>query len=259
MSYSIVYPRHPLLQSVIEYFWTLEGTPSSAEDTALIYPEGCFEIILSFGAATRWISDDQEIDLPASFISPVRTSYYDIHPQGHVEYLAIRFLPTAIPIPNFPAVEYGNKAISLDDVIDMKMRNLFAPVYAMESMAERITYLEKVFVDLLVDRVRHHPSDFSAAIKLINQSFGKAPIQLICEQSELYPRKLERYFDQFIGVTPKTYARIIRFNFAVQKYLSAPNEGAGSLIYQAGYADQAHFIRECRLFTGRTPGELATL
>jgi AraC-like DNA-binding protein len=259
MSNSIVSPSHPLLKSVIEYFWTLEGTPTSTEDTALIYPEGCFEIILSFDAPTRWVSGDQEIDLPASFISPIRTSYYDIHPQGHVEYLAIRFHPTAFPILNLPAVEYGNKAVPLDDVLDVKMRHLIAPVYTMESMAERITYLEKVFVDLLMDRVRHHPSDFGQAIKLINQSFGKAPIQLICEQSELYPRKLERYFDQFMGVTPKTYARIVRFNFAVQKYLSAPDKGVGSLIYQAGYADQAHFIRECRSFTGRTPGELLVL
>ena len=49
------------------------------------------------------------------------------------------------------------------------------------------------------------------------------------------------------------------FIFAAQKVRAAPEKGVGELIYQAGYADQAHFIRECRAFTGRTPGELAAL
>ena len=237
----------------------LEGTPSSSEDTALIYPEGCFEIILSFDAATRWVSDNQEIDLQSSFISPIRTSYYDIHPQGHVEYLGIRFLPTTLPFIGHPAVEYGNKAINLDEVLDMKMRTLLAPVYSMETMSERISYLEKMFVNLLIDHEYYHPNDFNVAINLIHQYAGKIPIQSICELSDLYPRKLERYFDQFMGVTPKTYARIVRFNFAAQTFLASPEKGVTDLIYQAGYADQAHFIRECREFTGRTPGALLVL
>ena len=259
MSDPIILPKHPLLQKVIEYFWILDGRPSPHEGCTLIYPETNFEIILSFGAATRLVSGDHCIELSSSFVSPIRTCYYDIYPQGRVEYLAIRFRPSAIPLINIPIGEFKNKAFNLDDVLEKRLRRLFAPVYNIESMEERIAYLEDVFLSLLRKHNYESPPVFQHALQMMHYSFGKMPIQTVCDQVDLYPRKLERYFDQFMGVTPKTYARIVRFNFAVQKLLAAPHKGAGDLIYQAGYADQAHFIRECRVFTGRTPGELITL
>ena len=259
MSDSIIIPKHPLLQKVIEYFWILDGRPSPNENCTLIYPETNFEIVLSFRAATRLVSGDHSIDLSDSFVSPIRTCYYDIYPQGRVEYLAIRFRPSAIPLIDIPVAEFKNKAISLDDVLEKRLRRLFAPVYSMATMEERIAYLEEVFLSLLLKQNYQAPPVFQHALYMMHYSFGKMPIQTVCEQIDLYPRKLERYFDQFMGVTPKTYARIVRFNFAAQKFLAAPEKGVGELVYQAGYADQAHFIRECRTFTGRTPGELAIL
>jgi AraC-like DNA-binding protein len=259
MSDSIVYPKHPLLRKVIEYFWILDGRPSPNEGCTLIYPETNFEIILSFRAATRFVSGDHQLDLSGSFVSPIRTCYYDIYPQGRVEYLAIRFRPSAIPLINIPVTEFKNKAFHLDDVLEKRLKHLFTPVYSMESMEERIAYLEKIFLSLLLKNNYQSPPVFQHALHMMHYSLGKMPIQTVCNQIDLYPRKLERYFDQFTGVSPKMYARIVRFNFAAQRLLMTPEKGTGDLVYQAGYADQAHFIRECRLFTGRTPGELITL
>ncbi|MBI9051062.1 MAG: AraC family transcriptional regulator [Anaerolineaceae bacterium] len=259
MSESVFIPKHPLLQQVVEYFWTLEGTPSSDDDATLIYPESCFEIILSFDAATRWVSGDHETLLPRSFITPIRTSYYDIHPQGHVEYLAIRFRPAIMPFISMPADMFENRAIALDDVLENKFRHMIEPVFSMDNMPERISFLEETLTQWLIKGVPARPPAFQHAVSMLHHSFGQSPIQMVCEESGLYPRKLERQFNQYMGVSPKTYARILRFNFAIQQLLTVPITNSTEMAFQAGYSDQAHFIRECREFTGRTPGELRSM
>lgn len=70
----------------------------------------------------------------------------------------------------------------------------------------------------------------------------------------LSERQLERLFYERAGLAPKTFARIVR----VRRTLIAARCGA-SLALSAvthGYADQAHFSRDVRAFTGRSPGSL---
>jgi AraC-like DNA-binding protein len=255
----IIRPKHPLLQQMVEYFWTLEGEPASPELYTLIYPEPCFEILLSFASPTQWVSADHSIRLSHSFYCPVRTCYYDVHPQGRVEYLAIRFRPSSLPLISIPAEEFSNHAVALDDVLDLHLRQLIAPVYQMESMQERIAYLEQALTHWIIQSNPQSPPAFQHAIKLLHNSHGQVPIQTLCDQSGFYPRKLERQFNSVFGVSPKTYARILRFGHTIEALLKPSSSVNLDVLFQAGYADQAHFIRECREFTGRTPTEVQNL
>ena len=64
-------------------------------------------------------------------------------------------------------------------------------------------------------------------------------------------KTLERQFHEKIGFTPKFYTRIVRFSHAMK--MLTQNKGVFDIIVDCGYTDQAHFIKEIRLFTGRTP------
>ena len=62
---------------------------------------------------------------------------------------------------------------------------------------------------------------------------------------------MERQFSKKIGFSPKFYARIVRFSHAMK--MLRQNKGVFDVIEDCGYTDQAHFIKEIRIFTGRTP------
>jgi AraC-like DNA-binding protein len=70
-------------------------------------------------------------------------------------------------------------------------------------------------------------------------------------------RRLETGFGREIGLTPKTVARIARFQQAV-RVLAVPS-GTLAAAAACGYADQPHFNREIRAMTGITPTELRAL
>ena len=57
-------------------------------------------------------------------------------------------------------------------------------------------------------------------------------------------------------MTPKLFARTIRFDRALIARRNAPGRPWTDIIHELGYFDQAHFIRECRAFTGLPPGRL---
>jgi AraC-like DNA-binding protein len=57
-------------------------------------------------------------------------------------------------------------------------------------------------------------------------------------------------------MTPKLFSRTIRFDRALIARRNAPGRSWTDIIHELGYFDQAHFIRECRAFTGLPPGGL---
>ncbi len=82
-----------------------------------------------------------------------------------------------------------------------------------------------------------------------------APIADVAERTGLSGRQLERLFADHIGLSPRTFAQVWRFRRALKRI-----KGEGMSLAEAalasGYADQAHFTRTVRAFTGRTPTAL---
>jgi transcriptional regulator GlxA family with amidase domain len=66
-------------------------------------------------------------------------------------------------------------------------------------------------------------------------------------------RTLERAFDETVGVSPKTLARIVRFRRALV-LLDAPRRASfAAIALDCGYADQSHLVRDFRDFAGGPP------
>jgi transcriptional regulator GlxA family with amidase domain len=64
---------------------------------------------------------------------------------------------------------------------------------------------------------------------------------------------LEREFKQKIGISPKQYMRIARLNGVQRLIENNTTQDFTNISYEGGYADQAHFIREFKTFTGESP------
>lgn len=80
------------------------------------------------------------------------------------------------------------------------------------------------------------------------------PIQQLSSRLNVYSKRLEREFKTYLGVPPKFYSRIVRFTYALD-YLHCQTSHIdwAELVYQLGYYDQAHLIKEFTEFLGHSP------
>jgi AraC-like DNA-binding protein len=98
--------------------------------------------------------------------------------------------------------------------------------------------------------------DVEWAWRRITQSAGSVRVRDLVRELGCSDRHLATRFGEEIGMTPKTYGRLLRFERAVDALLDGREE-LGHIAARCGYSDQAHFNRDVRAFAGTTPTALA--
>lgn len=68
-------------------------------------------------------------------------------------------------------------------------------------------------------------------------------------------RQFQRKFKEYVGVAPETYMRIIKFQKSVYLLRTRQYKNLSDIGFSLNYADQSHFGREFKLFSGYTPKE----
>lgn len=105
------------------------------------------------------------------------------------------------------------------------------------------------------DRCSEHPL-LESILQYIHQQIDKVNVKLIINQFQLTYKSLARLFKKTIGITPKLYIRIIRFNSCINLLAKNKYKRLTDVAYEAGYFDQNHFIKEIKYFTGQKPSQL---
>lgn len=80
----------------------------------------------------------------------------------------------------------------------------------------------------------------------------------LASQNALSASQFERRFKFLTGVTPKTMARLIRFESIRNMLIINPLRRATDLAQDFGYTDQAHFIHDFKAFATLTPSEFVS-
>ncbi|MEJ0055553.1 MAG: AraC family transcriptional regulator [Bacteroidota bacterium] len=86
--------------------------------------------------------------------------------------------------------------------------------------------------------------------QLIFASNGEIGIKELSEKVSWSQRQINRYFNQYFGLSIKAYCKILRFQ------ASLPHIKNGELYPKLNFTDQSHFIKEIRQFSGVSPKEL---
>lgn len=110
-------------------------------------------------------------------------------------------------------------------------------------------------IDALQSNGRDVHADVEAAIQRITSTHGGEPVRDLADAVGVGRRHLERLFRQQVGVGPKEFASLVRFRRVLTRM--GRQRAWADVALDAGYADQAHFIRSFKRRTGLTPGEYA--
>jgi len=171
---------------------------------------------------------------------------------GPTASLLVRFTPQGATCLGVPASDLANHSAPLDVLIGpARARQARERLLDARNADDRRAIVEQLLLDLpfAPDPV------IERALRLLDSAPDEsASVARVARSVSLSERQLERRFLQRVGITPKHFASLRRFERAVALARTAPSLTAAAL--EAGYYDQSHFIREVRRFAGATPGQL---
>jgi AraC-like DNA-binding protein len=157
-----------------------------------------------------------------------------------------------------PMAELANRTIAFEELVGAAGDELIDRLRLAPDWEARFACVDHFLLAQLGNRAASREIAF--ALRQLQRSHGKVEIGTIAEDLAWSRKRLIARFQAEIGLTPKTIARLCRFNRMLSLLERPKGRGLAELAYIAGYYDQAHFNRDFRDFARVTPGEyLATL
>ncbi len=247
---------HPALRSYIFSYNIFRGTLDvPAEEAVMHFPsDGGSELIINLGDPVA-ASVDPESLAPSSastVIGPISRNLL-VKPFGHSVVAIVRFLPGGLStIFHIPATELSDQNIDCEAVLGSAAKRLVERT----GNSHDLTDIVGVFDNFFLKHISSYPNvdiQIQEALKVMAAQGGQISIRKIAENSGLSRRQFERRFVKTVGISPKRFCRIKRFATVFPYHTKFPGHGWADVAAACGYSDQAHLIRECNFFTGRSP------
>ena len=191
---------------------------------------------------------------PASFVYGQITEYNDLQSAGRLKMLVVVFQPYSIfTLLHIAAYELNNSLIKLRDLFGQEASGLEEQLLHEQSTSHIIAVVEKFL--LKKSQYARTPGDaFCEALYLIYKYKGDITIEGLLEQLPVTERQLERKFREHIGISPKRFSDITRFQHFLKLFRNQqPKQKVSDAIYESGYYDQSHLNNYFRKTTGITP------
>lgn len=192
---------------------------------------------------------------PKTVICGQQTNYYDLALAGRTGMIFIVFKPFGAGVFfKIPMNEIENENIALEYIINNNTLEIEDKLQAAKSIHQRIELIEDFLLKKLIKNYKNH-KQISTAFKTINDHEGQISIRTLAEISCLSIKQFERKFSEFVGLNPKQYLRIVRFQNVLQKKKNNFHRNYTSLSFDCGYYDQSHFIHDFKIITDLSPKE----
>jgi AraC-like DNA-binding protein len=234
-----------LLQPFIYCYWDLKSSQYlSSPFTYKVIPDGCIDIYFP-------------IDEPdQSFVMGFCNQYVE-YSLGHTfHYAGIRFLPTVFTrFFGISADELNNRFETLDNVVPEIASYIANHISPDSSLPYIKRMLDHWFLNHLTQTEVTGDPRVTEAVRIILENSGTISIERDLNTG-LSRRQLRRLFKVFVGGTPKSFSKVVRFQHILKEASGLQHLKQSSLLYNAGYYDQAHFINEFRSFYGESPGRV---
>jgi AraC-like DNA-binding protein len=244
-------PAPPALSPWVHFFWEMRGGSRGDAVPMTVLPDGCVDLVIYVQPDSVYASAGQATAGGAHLVGLRSGSLrFELRDHVHVVGACIRATATTSALDIEPHAVAG-RVVRLDE---------FAP---RDHLAERVVdgpaddSLDRL-VEALTARLRHAvpPRDvLSTAVALLQRQRGRIDVESLADRLSVSRRQLERRFMAGLAISPKQYARIIRFDHTVRDIRATRGHTLSQVALRHGYHDQSHFNHEFRRFADMTPRE----
>jgi len=251
-------PR-PELKEFVRAFAQREISSSSPD---ILQPvpaslESILELDFRNSTIVEYLNGETELGCPVSLVGPHTHRRAWIRLRGPIESFGVFFRPLApwqlfqISIGLLVNRAYAAEAVFGNGVLSLRQRMADHP-----SFEERVHLVE----DYLLPQVAKffgRTEIVSSALHVLQFQGAPSVIQL-ANHAALGVRQFERRFLHEIGMTPKLFSRIARYQLALDCKVASPARSWLDIAHEFGYHDQMHMIRDFQSLSGSSPGGILT-
>lgn len=259
ITYTIHLPSYPV-NLFIDHYVIIKGNGIYSRER--LFPNNKAELFFNLGDKVEGISNvnNPAPYLKSSIVSGIRNTFFDYIPPANYFMAGIRFTLFGFSqIFNIPASHFTNNHFVAEDIWGSDILLL------LEQLRNAADCNNKL-LNILNEWILHRLSNLSLTdikqwhnlekkFELLNMSIAE-----ILNRHVGYSHKHAiQLIKNNCGMPPKHIQKIIRFNETLQTISAAPVENWCHIAYNNGYADQSHFIRNFKSFSGYTPDEYVLL
>ncbi len=250
-------PAFPLNQFIESFFYYNGYQPDHAVDRFL--PDGNINLIFDLTDRPKYIYDNLTLKEIQSckrvWFSGFRTEPITIPSGAESEMLIVNFHKgKAFPFLSLPMCEVTDYVVDAElvlknDILDLRDRLVEAP-----SIDAKFAVLEQQFRNDFLNSLSVNPFVDFVASRIV-QTPEQVSLKQIEEKTGYSRKHIIQLFKDHVGVTPKEFLKVIRFQKAITEIEQDRYFNWTALADQCGYYDQSHFIADFRTFSGFTPAE----
>jgi AraC-like DNA-binding protein len=246
----------PPLAPWVECVWRLTGHRSDGDSAQRVFPDGCLEWVVHAGDPFRARIDDDMRTQPLRLAVGQMVRPVMLEPTGRVDVWGVRLHPWGGGLLfDGPVSHLTGRIEHAGDVSPALSQALADAVSETRGPdADVVSALCRVLTRRAQAIAPPDPLCVDAASRLLAVS-PAASIERLAHAGGLSARQFERRFLAGIGLTPKTFARIARFQ-RVCTLLDAEPETLSAAALACGYYDQSHLARDVRAFAESAPSHL---
>jgi len=221
------------LKNYINKYWRSYNPTNEYIDIPIV-PDGCIYIIWKNGNIA---------------ISGLTTSAYVINITPQDKFFGIQFKPYILAfLVDAKVSKLNDKSIDLKSInrkLELDIKTIIEN--DSEPYNDLNIFFETYFRDLVIDEI------LLKALEFIEQSHGNMTVLDLVSSVEVHPKKLERLFLQYLGVSVKKFSKIVRFGEMHRVLSEEGMENLTQKVLDKGYYDQAHFNRDFKKLAGVHP------
>lgn len=235
------YLPHIALTPFIEAYWTVTSQPDAAAFTSRILPDGAVDIICNLGSAVPTPGTDIVLESAQVYLAGTMTRFSETLISGGALLIGIRFRPGAFSLfYNMPLSGMADQCVLFE-------RSLLDYLIKPGGIAERLDAF-------LLKRMKVGQQLITAVIADIIRHGGNRRVGELAGDHFITQRTLERMFDQSVGVSPKAFSGIVRFQAVLPHIKKVPaGVSLDAVAVAHGYYDHAHLANDIKKYTGSVP------
>ncbi len=255
----LIVPR-PALRPLIGQLWASTSTGQAAGSREHVLPTGQMHIVFRLAGPPLRMYADAADTLGSVITTPVvggaRTSFYCKEVAGPVMSVGVQLLPGAAQaLFGVSAAELAGGHVPLPDLWGASADSVLQQLSEQSHPRRQLARLESLLAARLLPQSGLHP----AVAQALAACARPTRVDQLVRDSRYSHRGFIALFRQATGMTPKRYARLLRFQALLTSLRANPAASLSALAHATGYSDQAHMTREFGEFAGVTPSHYRQL
>lgn len=236
------------MKSYIRDYMVIE---SGAEKENRVLPNSSAVLSFRIGGNVRIMEHSKENNAPILGIAGLRKNSRLIQYSKGASMLLVNFQEGgAVRFFKIPMNEIFGVNLSLDQLLSKSQAaEIEDKLFETKTNEERIKILERFLHSLF--REANEDLLVLETVRRIRNTNGNLRVKELLRGMPISRDSYEKRFRQTIGTSPKQFANLIRMKSLIEHYSSF--QTLTEVAQEAGYFDQAHFIKDFKTFTGLTP------